>query len=153
MKIQFYCLHLSGIEKMAGKLLKKALADGYRAVVLVDSDERLDYVDGLLWNDDPDSFIAHGSAKDGNAEHQPIWLSTQAENPNNATLLCITDGRQMAELEPPFERVIDIFDGSSSSQLQAAKQRWQAYASDESHTVEAVIQEQSGRWKVAEMLP
>ena len=80
-QIGFYHLTRSPLEQALPKLLDKALAAGYRAVVLAGSSERVEALSDRLWTYEPESWLPHGSAKDGDAALQPIWLTATDENP------------------------------------------------------------------------
>jgi len=73
-------------------VLEKVLARGQRAVVVAGSDERVEAIASALWTYDDRGFLPHGTAKDGFAADQPIWIATRAENPNGAQMLVLVDG-------------------------------------------------------------
>src|SRR6185437_11026225 len=97
-EIGFYHLLGTPLERALPKLLERALAGGYRVVVLAGSAERVEQLDAVLWTYDDASFLPHGSRRDGQAERQPIWLSERDENPNGADLLVLTEGMTSAQL-------------------------------------------------------
>jgi DNA polymerase-3 subunit chi len=124
--ISFYHLTKTPLEKALPALLEKMLASGKRGLVLVETEERLRLLDNLLWTYSSNKFLPHGTEKDGKAERQPVFLTLREENPNQAQVLVVTDGRKPAFAEN-FGRVVDIFDGSNETQLSAARARWQEY--------------------------
>ncbi|MGE0252616.1 MAG: DNA polymerase III subunit chi, partial [Dongiaceae bacterium] len=79
----------------------------------------------FLWVFDPNSFLPHGAAKDGNAAAQPIYLTTGDEKPNGAELLILIDGVE-GEISD-YAKCLDIFDGMNEESLAAARARWQRY--------------------------
>ena len=121
-EIGFYHLTRSTAEQALPKLLGRTLAAGKRAVVLCGSDARLRVLDDALWaSADPD-WLPHGSARTGEAELQPIWLTTVAEAPNGGRFLFRLDG---AQADPgAWDRVFDLFDGGDEGALAAARLRW-----------------------------
>ena len=122
MRVDFYHLQSWPMEKALPPLLERALQAGNRAVVLAASDERVEALASLLWTFRPDSWLPHGTAKDGTPELHPIWLATADENPNGAELVVLTDG--MATARSDFNRCLDLFDGNSEEAIAAARQRW-----------------------------
>ncbi len=122
--IGFYHLTRTTAEQALPKLLGRTLAAGQRAVVLCGSEARLRVLDDALWaSADPD-WLPHGSASTGEADLQPIWLTTAAEAPNGGRFLFRLDG---AEADPAaFERVFDLFEGGDEAALAAARSRWSA---------------------------
>ena len=69
------------------------------------------------------SDLPHGSAVEGHAPQQPIWLTAADENPNGATFLFLTDGAQSAKIAD-FKRAFDLFDGRDPDAVTAARERW-----------------------------
>ena len=90
--INFYHLTARPLEWALPKLLEKSLQAEARVVVMASSEERVADLNAHLWAFDQDSWLPHGSEKDGNAELQPIWLTIADENPNEARFLFLTDG-------------------------------------------------------------
>lgn len=126
MHIQFYHLLATPLDRALPKLLEKAYAGGFRALVLTESEERAEHLSNLLWAYDQDSFLPHGTARDGHQDRQPVYLAARQENPNNANLLMVTDGSQPEDLSG-FERVLDIFDGRDATAAANARARWKTY--------------------------
>ena len=124
-EIGFYHLKTTPLERALPRLLERALKDGYRVLVLVSSNERVEHLNQLLWTYDEASFLPHGSARDGNADRQPIFLTASEGNPNNATMLVLVDGAQGSGVES-YQRVCDMFDGNDETAVNEARQRWRA---------------------------
>ena len=121
--VSFYHLRTMTLERALPKILERALADGHRIVVMAGSPERVDHLDSLLWTYNEASFLPHGSARDGNADRQPIWLTADDENPNRASMLVLVDSARSVHLAS-FARCCDIFDGNGEAAVAAARQRW-----------------------------
>ena len=85
-EILFYHLERQPLESALPGLLQRSLDRGWRVVVKVGSDERLEALNAHLWSFDDASFLPHGAAADGHAEAQPIWLTTGDDNPNGANV-------------------------------------------------------------------
>jgi DNA polymerase-3 subunit chi len=125
-KIGFYHLQRTTLEYALPQLLGKILKTGQRAVVMAGSVERVAFLDQLLWTQQPDSWIPHGTAHDGNADLQPIYLTAEDENPNNAQILLLTDGvvsQRLAE----FSRCLTLFDGKDKAALGASRALWREW--------------------------
>src|SRR3979490_2076696 len=80
-EVNFYHLTRSSLEAALPRLLAKNLAAGRRRGAL----------NPHLWPYDPNGFLPHGAAKDGDAERQPVWLTHLDENPNGAGFLFVAD--------------------------------------------------------------
>jgi DNA polymerase-3 subunit chi len=128
LEVSFYQAKLLSLEQVLPKLLEKILASGNRAVVKCGSRERVDFLDSVLWTQDKDSFLPHGTAKDGCHELQPIWLTVLDENPNSARIILLVDGAETESFET-FERCLEIIDGNNSESISAARARWKIYSS------------------------
>jgi DNA polymerase-3 subunit chi len=124
--IGFYHLERSPLERALPKLLEKVLDAGKRAVVMAGSEERVDALNAVLWTYEQGSFLPHGSAADGDAAEQPIWLTTTDENPNSAEILVLTDGAASQRMAD-YERCLEMFDGKDETAVAAARERWAAY--------------------------
>ena len=122
-EVGFYHLLSMPLERALPRLLERARAQEMRIVVRAASPERVEHLNALLWTYSEASFLAHGSARDGNAAEQPIWLSHGEENPNGATLLFLVDGMEAGDLDG-FTRCFDLFDGNDEGAVAAARERW-----------------------------
>lgn len=144
-EISLYHLTTTPVEKVLPKLLEKVVASGKRGLVLAGSEERVESLNAALWTYSSGSFLPHGTRKDGFAGHQPIWLSTTVDNPNNADILVLTDGMDVPALDN-FERCIDIFDGLDEEAVTLAKKRIQHY-NNNGHNVTYWRQGPKGTWE------
>jgi DNA polymerase-3 subunit chi len=124
-EIGFYHLTRTGPDEALPHLLGRTLAAGERAVVLCGSEARVATLDDALWDSRDPAWLPHGTTRDGDADLQPIWLTTEDEAPNNARFLFLIDGTESARLEA-FARVFDLFDGNDPAALEAARARWRA---------------------------
>jgi len=120
-EIGFYHLTRTGAGRALPQLLNRTLAAGQRALVRCGSAEHVAAMDAALW--DSADFLPHGTAADGDAGIQPIWLTAEDENPNGAKFLFLLDGADGGDLAR-FDRVFDLFDGNDEAQVEAARERW-----------------------------
>ena len=143
--IGFYHLQRSPLESALPRLLGKALEAGMRAVVMAGSIERVKALDAALWTFDQGSFLPHGTAAEGNAGEQPVYLTADEENPNGATLLALTDGVEPGFIDG-FERCLDLFDGNDEAAVAAARGRWKRLK-DAGHELTYWQQTPEGGWE------
>jgi DNA polymerase III subunit chi len=120
--VGFYHLTRSTLTQALPQLLARTLAAGQRAVVLCGSEEQVTALDQALW-EAADPWLPHGTAADGDAELQPIWLATADTALNGARYLFLVDGTPTARLAA-FTRVFDLFDGNDPLAVEAARDRW-----------------------------
>lgn len=123
-EIGFYHLTRSGLTQALPQLLARTLAAGQRAVVLCADADRVVVLDRALW-ESSEPWLPHGTAADGDAASQPIWLATDDAAPNGGKFLFLVDGTTAARLET-FDRVFDLFDGNDPQAVEAARDRWRA---------------------------
>ena len=86
-QIDFYHLQKQTLEAVLPKLLGKAYGTGKKIKVKIGNPERVEFINSILWTYEDESFLPHGSKKDGSAEEQPIWLTAGEDNPNSAEFL------------------------------------------------------------------
>lgn len=143
--IAFYHLRKWPLEKALPRLLEKTLEAGKRAVVMAGSEDRVEALDSLLWTYGRDSWLPHGSARDGNPGDHPVWLTTEDENPNRSDFLFLTDGAASARTGD-YERCFELFDGNDPAAVEAARKRWKAYL-EEGHDLTYWQQTEAGGWE------
>jgi DNA polymerase III subunit chi len=141
-EIGFYHLARTGPDQALPQLLGRTLAAGERAVVRVASAERLEALDAALWLVKEPDWLPHGSKLTGEADLQPIWLTTDDEAPNGARFLFLIDGTTSAHLDA-YARVFDLFDGADPEAVEAARARWAA-AKEAGHALTYWQQTQRG---------
>ena len=149
MDIWFYHLTRQPLDRALPILLERSLEKGWKAVVQLRSDERLNALDEVLWTYSEESFLAHGTAKDGDAELQHVYLTTGAENPNEASIRFFVEGAQIApviEKDTGYERIILMFDGNDPEELDAARAQWKVLKV-QGHALSYWQQGETGRWE------
>ena len=144
--VAFYHLQKSTLEAVLPKLLEKTLAAGKRAVIMAASADRVEALAAHLWSYDQDAWLPHGTAQDGSAEDQPLWLTDRDENPNGAAFLFLTDGADSARIDT-YERCFDLFDARDPEAVEAARARWAARKSA-GHLVTYWQQTDRGSWQM-----
>ena len=150
-EIWFYHLQHQPLDKVLPNLVEKALDKGWRVVVQASAEERLDALDDTLWTYADASFLAHGRARDGDAEMQPIYLTTGSENPNGAKLRLFVEGADVPAAlattpREAYERLILLFDGADEDQLVAARMQWKTLK-EQGHILAYWQQGARGGWE------
>ncbi|MEJ8573361.1 DNA polymerase III subunit chi [Microbaculum marinum] len=144
-EVLFYHLERRPLEAVLPTLLEKCLERDWKVVVQGGSEERLQSVDAHLWTYRDDSFLPHGSTGDGDAELQPIYLTTGPDNPNGAAVRFLIDGAEPPDLID-YQRAIFIFDGRDETAVGQARNHWKT-ARAAGHTVTYWQQNEAGRWE------
>jgi len=119
-ELLFYHLERQPLEGVLPGLLQRSLDRGWRVVVKVGSEERLEALNAHLWSFDDTSFLPHGAAADGHAEEQPIWLTTGDDNPNGATVRFLVDGAETSDFAT-YARSVFLFDAADPEAVAKAR--------------------------------
>jgi DNA polymerase III subunit chi len=144
-EVLFYHLEHQPLERVLPSLVERTLERGWRAVVQAGSEERVEALDTLLWTYREESFLPHGTRRDGNSAEQPVYLTTNEENPNKAGVRFMVDGAETAELSG-YDRVVYLFDGRDETAVAKAREQWKA-AKGAGCTVTYWQQSSEGRWE------
>jgi len=141
----FYHLERQPLERVLPSLVERTLERGWRATVQVGSEERLEALDTLLWTYREESFLPHGTRRDGNPGLQPVYLTTSEENPNGSHVRFLVDGAEAGDLAG-YQRVVYLFDGRDEAAVAKAREQWKAA---KAAGLEATYWQQSpeGRWE------
>lgn len=123
-EVLFYHLVRQPLERVLPSLLERSLERGWRVVVQSSSDERIDALDAHLWTYRDDSFLAHGTAREGEPAEQPILLTTAEHNPNGAQVRFLVDGAPVPADAANYQRIVLIFDGEDDDAVAAARASW-----------------------------
>jgi DNA polymerase-3 subunit chi len=146
----FYHLERRSLEDVLPGLLERTRERGWRANVRVGTAERMEVLDGHLWTFTDESFLAHGTAADGHLEQQPIYLTTEDDNPNKADVLFLVGGAIAENWAAPqisaFTRIVLLFDGRDESALAGARTAWKQ-AKSAGHDVTYWKESASGKWE------
>ena len=146
-KVNFYHLQKITVEQALAKLLEKAYSTGKHIVVKVGNEERVEFLNTALWACDDQSFLPHGSKKDGNAGNQPIWLTSGDDNPNDATILFLVDEAKVNTDElSNFDIVCNLFDGASETAMNLARSFWKEVKATDNECC-YWQQDENGAWK------
>ena len=146
----FYHLERRSLDEVLPGLVEKSLERGWRAVIKTESAERADAIDNLLWTYNERSFLPHAQAGDGDAARQPVLITVEDENANDASVLFLVGGAE----PPPWSRARDIslkrvvvmFDGRDEAALSRARAAWKA-AKDAGQDVTYWKESASGRFE------
>ncbi len=142
--ISFYHLLHQPLTSALPKLLEKVHGANMKAVIRVGTENHMRELDEALWAFSKNSFLPHGTVKGKFAEQQPIYLTTEDENPAGATVLVLVDGMESTELDK-YDRCLEMFDGADQEAVTAARVRWKKYQ-DAGHGLTYWQQTEQGGW-------
>jgi len=149
-EVLFYHLTRRSLEEALPRLLEISLARNWRVAVQTGDASRLKPLDDHLWSYDPEKFLPHGTKAEGEPEMQPIYLTAEGDNPNEA------DARfflHEAAVEPvladpgaaPKLRAILMFSGADPAQLLDARAQWKALR-ETGHELVYYQEDENGKW-------
>jgi len=144
-EVSFYHLLHTPLDRALPKLIQKVLESGARAVIRTGSAERAEALSSVLWTFDQNSFLPHGTARDGNADRQPVWITPDDENPNGADILVLTDGAAAGDIAA-WRRCLEMFDGRDDAAVAEARRRWSDYKAAD-HVLTYWQQTERGGWE------
>lgn len=125
-EIRFYHLEQQSIEQALPLLISKIYDKGHKIIIRSENEKQIEKLNTLLWTSDPNSFLPHGSLKEGDADMHPIWLTTKDENPNEADVLVLLDGCVSA-IQDKFTICCEMFNGNDPDILKRARNNWKTY--------------------------
>ncbi|MBO0346182.1 DNA polymerase III subunit chi [Roseibium sp. CAU 1637] len=143
--VLFYHLMHQPLEAALPKLLLKCLERDWTVTVQTGTSERRDALNAHLWTFSDDSFLPHGTLEDDFPELQPIYLTHEVDNPNEANVRFLVDKATPPELAA-YERVVFLFDGNDQQALGQARQQWKVNK-DAGHALTYWQQTDTGGWE------
>ena len=147
-EIRFHHLEQRRIDQALPPLLEHALEEGRRVLVRASSDEMVAALNERLWTYDDASFLPHGAAGDGDPMTQPIFLTSQVENPNAATMLVQLSGARTSEADEAYDLVLLMFEGRDEAALAHARAEWRRLK-DLGRTISYWRESDEGGWERA----
>lgn len=144
-EVRFYHLLEQRLERVLPQLLEVSLQRGWRVVVQAASDERVEALDAHLWTYRDDSFLPHGTSRSPDAADQPVLLTADESNANNATVRFLIDGAPFPADMTHYERLVLIFDGNDDDLVARAREQW-SQAKGQGHEASYWQPDDSGRW-------
>lgn len=145
-EILFYHLKGQRLEQVLPPLLQKSLERGWRVVVQASTEERIEALDAHLWTWRDDAFLPHGTWREPDPAVQPVLLTLDDENPNQATVRFLVEGAELPADAVAYERLVLVFDGNDPDAVAAARERW-AKAKNDGFEVTYWQADENGRWQ------
>jgi len=144
-EVYFYHLQQQPLEKVLPTLLAKSLERGWRVVVQAGTPDRVASLDAHLWTYDEDSFLPHGTSAEEDAADNPIVLTMDTVNHNQAIARFLVDGVALPEDAGAYQRIVVLFDGNDDTYLAIARDQWKQVKAA-GHEAQYWQQDEDGRW-------
>ncbi len=127
MKIDFYHLTRTPLDRVLPRIAARLHGDGERLLLLSDDAEQRRALDALLWTYAPDSFLPHAEAGAGDDGLQAVLIAAEPTAANGARNVAIVDGRWRDEALT-FDRAFHFF---GEDHIAPARAAWKALADRE----------------------
>ena len=145
LQIDFYHLRDADMATPLAMLAHKTVTSGHKLLILAQKDSHA-VISERLWSFRPDSFLAHAADENEGHEHAQIWLTSDvAANQIDARFLALTAGLEPPEIQK-FERVFNLFDGTSEPAVSAARDSWKRWSGTDDVTCRYFAQNDQGTW-------
>ena len=149
-EVLFYHLERKSLEDVLPGLVERTLERKWRALIKCESADRAASLENLLWTYDDQSFLPHAQSGDGDPARQPVLLTVEQDNANNANVLFLVGGAEPPSwsdaLVTSLSRVVLLFDGRDPEALASARQHW-SEARAAQHDVTYWKQSAAGKWE------
>ena len=144
-QIDFYHLRDADMATPLAMLAHKTVSSGHKLLILAQKDSHA-AISERLWSFRPDSFLAHAADENEGHEYAQIWLTSDvAANQIDARFLALTAGLEPPEVQK-FERVFNLFDGTSEPAVSAARDSWKRWSGTGDVTCRYFTQNDQGSW-------
>jgi DNA polymerase-3 subunit chi len=122
----FYHLERRTLDDVLPGLIERTLERGWRALIKAESADRASVLDMLLWTYSDQTFLPHAQVGDGDAKRQPVLITTEDDNANNANVLFLVGGAEPLPWDVPNDlaRIVLMFDGRDETALTRARAAW-----------------------------
>ena len=127
MKVDFYHLTRSPLDRVLPVIAQRLLDEGGRLLVVADDEAARAKLDGLLWSYSSESFLPHAQAGASDDSAQPVLIAGNAEAGNGARNIALADGVWRDEALG-FDRAFHFFDEDRIAEARAA---WKGLADRE----------------------
>lgn len=125
MIVEFFNLDKTGIQPVAAFLYLCNKYFDKKVLLWCENERQLSHLDQALWSYEPESFLPHGTAGEEGAAGEPVLLSTELNNLNQAKVLILAHNPASSWLPPMgFERVVELIPLIPGPQLEACRYRY-----------------------------
>ena len=146
-EVYFYHLTRNPVEAAIKGLIDRAMGQGWRILVRGGNQMRLDALDYKLWLAGGDTgFLPHGLSGSSFDSEQPVLLTSDPSNKNQADCLMSIDSAEItAEEIIQAKRACILFDGHDDIALNHARGQWKSLT--DAGCGAQYWSEESGRWE------
>jgi DNA polymerase III subunit chi len=141
MQVDFWQYSQGPVERIVALIAGRVVAGGDRLLVVDADADRRAATSRVLWESNPEAYLANGEAGAPHAAAQPILLGSDCSAPNGARTAVLADGEWREEGER-FDRTILLF---GEAHVDAARAVWRGFDGRDDVTRGYFAQEE-GKW-------
>lgn len=145
MKVDFYHLTRTPLERVLPQIAEKVVETGGRLLIVADDEAARVKLDQALWSHKPEGFLPHGQAGGSEDARQPVLIAETVDAANGARNVALVDGVWREETLG-FDRAFHFFDEDAIAEARVA---WKALADREGVERRYWKQDENGRWEQA----
>ena len=143
-QIMFYHAVETSVIAVLFDLLKKSLQSYKRCLVCVDNLENAKQISENLWQCQSDFILPHGIINEAMPDKQPILLTDNTDNINNADYIFFI-GQVAIKNTEHFERSIVIFDNHSEETKSYIREQFKSLKNNANISL-SYYQQKENRW-------
>lgn len=125
--------------------MEKALSTGDKIVLKAPDSAIASSLDQALWTYDASGFLPHGVEGCKHANLQPLYITTQNDNPAGAAIQVLVNAVD-SENTTDFKMCLYMFDGRDERIVAKARSAWKAYSAGD-HKMSYWQQKETGGWE------
>lgn len=145
MQVDFYHLTRTPIDRALPGIAVKVVDGGGRLLVVSGDAGQRAQIDHALWTWQPDSFLPHAQAGQGDDSIQPVLIGEAIEPTNGARFVALIDGMWREEALV-FDRAFHFFD---ADRIVEARSAWKSLTDRDGVERRYWKQDENGRWTQA----
>jgi len=144
-EIRFYHLLRQRLDEALPLLVEKAVGAGLRLHVRCVDKAMIEQIDKCLWTYKPESFLPHAKQGGKFDARQPVLISEENDNINDATALLVVNGADFL-ISERHQRCLYMFEGRDEAIVTKARTDWKKLK-DEGFTMSYWQQRENGGWE------
>lgn len=125
-EVRFFHLLRQRQEDVISSLVEELVYSKTNVLLKMCDERAVEHLSEYLWSHRPESFLPHGFGKDVFVKEQPVWITHQDENPNNAVVMIAGLGAR-AYLENNIRLCYELLDGNNPDAVHMARVNWKSY--------------------------
>lgn len=114
----------SAVVEFACRLTAQLYRDKHKVFIFTDTQQQAEQIDEILWQFDPNQFVAHNLQGEGPSYGSPVEIGWQA--PTNRRTVLVNLSQQVPIFSQKFQQIFDFVPADESTKQQA-RERYKAF--------------------------